>query len=118
MEGFATELERHREGVRRVRAGGSAVRVARELGRSEWWVHKWLRRWEGEEGLADRSRAPHHRPSATPAGVVEKILEVRCRLEKCQGPAGSAHGRPVELPVGGHQDCPLAASSCARVVRW
>ena len=34
---------------------------------------------------------------------------------RCQGPAGSARGRPVDLPTGGHQFCPLAASSSARV---
>ncbi|MEV5724182.1 hypothetical protein AB0L32_07590, partial [Micrococcus luteus] len=28
----------------------------------------------------------------------------------CQGPLSSAHRRPVFLPAGGHQNCPLVAS--------
>ena len=32
----------------------------------------------------------------------------------CQRPAGSARGRSVDLPAGGQQFCPLAASSSAR----
>jgi len=34
---------------------------------------------------------------------------------ECQRPAGCAHRRSVELPTSGHQDCPPAASSSARI---
>ena len=34
----------------------------------------------------------------------------------CQRPAGSARGRSVGLPGGGHQNCPLVAISCARLI--
>lgn len=33
----------------------------------------------------------------------------------CQGPLSSAHRRPVFLPAGGHQNCPLVASWFARL---
>ncbi|MFF5862493.1 hypothetical protein, partial [Micrococcus luteus] len=32
------------------------------------------------------------------------------RRATCQGPLSSAHRRPVFLPAGGHQNCPLVAS--------
>ena len=32
----------------------------------------------------------------------------------CQGPAGSAHGRPVDMPTGGHPFCPVVAICSAR----
>ncbi|MCV7563942.1 IS256 family transposase, partial [Micrococcus luteus] len=35
-------------------------------------------------------------------------------LAECQGPLSSAHRRPVFLPAGGHQNCPLVASWFAR----
>ena len=38
----------------------------------------------------------------------------------CQGPVGSAQGRTVELPVRGHQNCPVVAGCSARrsVGQW
>ena len=37
------------------------------------------------------------------------------RCHSCQGPLSSAHRRPVFLPAGGHQNCPLVASWFARL---
>ena len=36
------------------------------------------------------------------------------KFADCQGPVVSAHGRSVVVPGGGHQDCPVMASGCAR----
>ena len=38
----------------------------------------------------------------------------------CQGPTGSARGRSVELPIGGHRNCPLVANGSAQssVGQW
>uniref|UniRef100_UPI00301AB99F FAD-binding oxidoreductase n=1 Tax=Micrococcus terreus TaxID=574650 RepID=UPI00301AB99F len=44
------------------------------------------------------------------ARVTPAILEIMC-----QGPLSSAHRRPVFLPAGGHQNCPLVASWFARL---
>jgi len=43
--------------------------------------YKWAERGasEGVEGLKDRSRAPHSRPSQTPAEVAERLVELRRR---------------------------------------
>ena len=88
------------------------VRVAGQLGRSEWWVHKWLRRYEaeGERGLVDRSRAPRRRPSATPGGVVGKILEVRCRLDRSEFGGISAESILYEMEAEGFQPRPSRAT--------
>jgi len=76
---FESEFERRLHAVSRVRAGETVVAAARSVGRSEQWLHKWLRRFEidGEQGLRDRSRAPHHGPAATSAEIVAKVLEVQ-----------------------------------------
>jgi transposase len=41
--------------------------------------YKWAERGasEGVEGLKDRSRAPHRRPSQTPTEVAERLVELR-----------------------------------------
>ncbi len=81
---FATEEQRRAYAVGRVRTGGvSVTAAASEVGRSRQWLHKWLARFDsdGESGLADRSRAPHRSPTATPPEVVERIIEMRDRLE-------------------------------------
>lgn len=53
--------------------------LCREYGISRKTGYKWLRRYleEGEEGLQDRSRRPHHSPQRTPAEVEQRVLEVR-----------------------------------------
>lgn len=42
-------------------------------------AYKWIDRYEAEgvNGLADRSRRPHHSPQATPADVVQALLSKR-----------------------------------------
>jgi integrase len=57
----------------------SFAALCRRHGISRPTGHKWLRRYreQGLEGLEDRSHRPHSCPHATPASVVERILEVR-----------------------------------------
>jgi len=42
-------------------------------------VRKWVKRYEaeGEEGLKDRSRRPHHSPRQTPKEIEELVLKAR-----------------------------------------
>jgi len=49
--------------------------------------YKWLRRYiqEGDAGLADRSRRPHHSPTRTPAEMEAQVLDLR-RQYPCWGP--------------------------------
>lgn len=49
--------------------------VAAEMGISRACASKWVNRWRryGDLGLHDRSSAPLHSPSATPAEVVAQI---------------------------------------------
>ncbi|MFJ1589683.1 IS481 family transposase [Kitasatospora albolonga] len=49
--------------------------VAAEMGISRACASKWVNRWRrhGENGLHDRSSAPHHSPNATPVRVIAKI---------------------------------------------
>ncbi|MFD6374510.1 hypothetical protein ACFWDR_08340, partial [Micrococcus luteus] len=51
--------------------------------------------------------------TSRPVRVVERSLTY-LGLPNCQGPLSSAHRRPVFLPAGGHQNCPLVASWFAR----
>src|SRR5688572_27679560 len=58
---------------------GNVARTCRHFGISRKTFYKWRQRFEehGGGGLADRARAPHHSPRATPAAVVSKILYLR-----------------------------------------
>jgi len=81
-----TEYERRLHAVKLVRAGDTVVAAASAVGRTEQWLHKWLRRYEaqGESGLRDRSRAPKHAPPATPGEIVARVLRVRSDLERTE----------------------------------
>ena len=65
--------------IRLVEAGEPIAAAARECGVSRPTAYKWLERYRenGEEGLEDRSTAPHSIPHRTPRSVVEKCLQVR-----------------------------------------
>jgi hypothetical protein len=60
----------------------SRKKMAKEVGRSEAWVRKWLKRIR-QAPLADRevlngySRVPHKLPPSIPEEVVHKILDIR-----------------------------------------
>lgn len=100
-----SEFERRRLAVQQVREGRPAAVVARELERSERWIHKWLRRFEGEgeAGLVERSRAPKSRPTVTPPDVVDKILAVRDDLEHSEFGGVSADAILYELECEGFE---------------
>ena len=57
-------------------------------------------------------------PTSTRPDHITVIADNTPGAHACQGPAGSAHRRPVVLPAGGHQNCPLMASGSARGVSW
>jgi transposase-like protein len=55
---------------------GDVSATCRYYGISRPTFYKWLHRFEelGEEGLGDRSSAPHRCPTATPTEIVGKVL--------------------------------------------
>lgn len=58
---------------------GSVAKTCRYYGISRQAFYKWLKRFEeeGEAGLRDRSKRPHHMPRATHTDVVGKIIYLR-----------------------------------------
>lgn len=84
MEEFETELERRLYAMGLVVEGIPKAEVARRVGRSREWLHKWLRRFgsEGPAGLVDRSRAPHRHRDATCDETVDVVLGIRDELEE------------------------------------
>ena len=58
---------------------GNVARTCRHFGISRKSFYKWKRRLDehGQAGLADRARAPHSSPRATPQDVVGKIVYLR-----------------------------------------
>jgi putative transposase len=84
VEEFDSELARRKRAVELVDGGLSKAKTARRLGRSRRWVVKWIGRWhrEGDDGLLERSRAPHSQPTKTPPRVIDKVLDTRAGLEK------------------------------------
>lgn len=64
-------------------AGWKTAAISEELDRSQWWVRKWVRRFEsdGDVGLMDRSRRPKRSPNRLDDTVRNTILEIRADLE-------------------------------------
>jgi transposase InsO family protein len=90
--------------VRRVRQEGRSVReTAAELGVSRQTVYKWLRRFEGESELEDRSSRPGRCPRQTPIRLVQRIEQLRRRRRLTA----------VEIAA----ELGLAASTVSRILR-
>lgn len=113
-----TEYERRLHAVKLVRAGETVVAAAKSVGRTEQWLHKWLRRYEadGEAGLRDRSRAPQRTPPATPREIVDKVLEVRFELERSEHQGIGSEAIRYELELQGVEPLP-SLSTIERVLR-
>jgi transposase InsO family protein len=72
-----------------LRLAGRAVKsICAAVGRSEFWFHKWWRRYcqAGAEGLYDRTRATHHAQRISPE-LERTILSIRRRLQAHASPA-------------------------------
>jgi transposase len=65
--------------IRTYQETGSISETARLWRTSRQVVRKWVRRFQeqGEEGLKDRSRRPHHSPRQTPPEIEKRIREAR-----------------------------------------
>ena len=72
-------VEARKRLIRTFQETGNISETARRWHTSPQVVRKWLRRYreEGEEGLRDRSRRPHHSPRQTPPEVEQQVLEAR-----------------------------------------
>ena len=74
--------------IERVTTGEEPVtELCRQSGISRKTGYKLLHRYEayGEDGLLDRSRAPHYQPNATPRELAERIVEAK-RAHPTWGP--------------------------------
>ncbi|MDE3097649.1 MAG: helix-turn-helix domain-containing protein [Chloroflexota bacterium] len=81
------EEGKRREAIALLRRGIAIEQICTKLGRTRQWLGKWRRRFEaeGEASLRGRSRAPRHRPRATPGRIVRAVLTARDRLARRRG---------------------------------
>ena len=79
-----TEYELRLRAVELAGTGWKTGAIAQELGRSLWWVRKWVHRHDtdGDAGLEDRSRRPHCSPNRLDDTVVVEILKIRGELDE------------------------------------
>jgi len=85
--GEVSVMSLRREFVMLARQDGANIReLCRRYGIQPRIGYKWLNRYarEGEAGLADRSRRPHHSPSKTLAAIEAQIIALR-RRHPCWG---------------------------------
>src|SRR5499425_1134057 len=70
-------------------SGRSVQSICSALGRSEFWFHKWWRRYleAGAEGLYDLTRANHHVAQRITPELERTILSIRRRLQAHATPA-------------------------------
>ncbi len=53
------------------------------------------------------------RPDARVVFMPEDLVLIPFTVLWCQWPLRTAHGRPAEMPAGGHENCPLMANRSA-----
>src|SRR5512143_1080227 len=73
-----------------LRLSGRPVQdICQALGRSEFWFHKWWRRYleSGAEGLYDQTHATHHVAQRIALELERAILSIRRRLQAHASPA-------------------------------
>ncbi len=73
-----------------LRLSGRPVQdICQALGRSQFWFHKWWRRYlkAGPEGLYDLTHATHHIAQRIPPELERAILSIRRRLQAHASPA-------------------------------
>src|SRR5260221_7614909 len=78
--------------------GAKVSRLCERFGISRKTGHKWLRRFDSHEELADRSRRPQHSPARTARKMEQAILGVRDRH-----PAWGGRKIAARLQDMGHQ---------------
>src|SRR5260370_8386886 len=85
-----------------LRLGGRPVKdICHALGRSEFWFHKWWRRYleSGAEGLYDLTRATHHVAQRIPPELERTILSIPQRLQPNASPSTrTTPPRPTATP--------------------
>ena len=83
--------------------------LCRRFGISRKTGYKWLKRYraEGDAGLADQSRRPHHHPAQTPPDLEAAVLAVRT-----EHPAWG--GRKIKAPLPSSSLAPRTASGPVR----
>src|SRR5499427_7080152 len=103
--------------------GRSVQYICQALGRSEFWFHKWWRRYlpAGVEGLYDLTHATHHVAQRIPPELERAILSIRRRLQAHATPATrysliGATAIRAELKALGVSPLP-AARTIERVLR-
>ena len=88
--------------IERVTAGEEPVtELCRQSGISRKTGYKLIHRYEayGEDGLLDRSRAPHDHPNATPRELAKRIVEAK-RAHPTWGPKKLIACQGLERPTG------------------
>jgi len=93
--------------------GANMARLCRRFEISRKIGYKWLARYreEGEDGLADRSRRPHHSPGETREALVAAVLGVRAAH-----PAWGGRKIRARLQAQGQEEVP-AASTITGILR-
>jgi len=109
---FGSEVERRQEAVRMVDEGVPVAEVARRVGRSRWWVYKWLKRFraQGSDGLVERSRVPNTQPAKTSPESIAKVLQTRGVLEGQPEASIGALSILAQLERDGWSDIPSVAT--------
>lgn len=77
------ESELREEAIKKYENGESPKKIYQNLGRSESWFFKWLKRYqnEGKHWAQSRSRRPHRIPHKIDKSLEQAVIETRKHLE-------------------------------------
>ena len=109
-----------REAVRRVLGGELVSAVAKDMGRSEPWVRKWVGRYDPTDELwaAAHSRAPKTVANRTDVEVETLVLKIRERLDKNPWAQVGSSAIAWELVKLGVDDPPPARGLSDALCKW
>lgn len=99
-----------------VLAGRSQAETARTYGVSQGWISRLMAQYaaEGEAAFHPRSRRPHTSPNATPAELVELVINLRRSLTTEGTDAGA---ETIAWHLHHHHDQHLATATIHRILK-
>lgn len=79
---MANEESLRKQAVALYHQGKKVSQIAREMGHTRQWVHKWIKRYDAQSGSwsSSLSHAPRNIPKKTPPLIEEKVVAFREKL--------------------------------------
>jgi len=111
------ELQLRRKAIQLRLRGIRAWKILKTVGRSRAWLSKWEKRFEqfGSPGLKSYSRRPDYAPTASSAGLVRAIVQIRRRFTRQR--VGLIGARAIQRELRRLVSRPPSLATIKRILR-